>query len=86
MHLFSLKYYHRVAIFLLFSVSLTLEEGSQTVLFCAVDESVASQSGQYYDNCKLKSPNKMALDAKLAANLWNVTLDVVGNYTKLAND
>lgn len=75
-----------VLISLLFSVSLTLEEGSQTVLFCAVDESVASHSGQYYDNCKLKSPNKLALDAKLAANLWNATLEVVGNYIKLAYD
>ena len=64
-------------------MSLNAVQGAQTTIFCAVDESVASESGKYYDNCKVKEPNKLAVDADLARRLWNVTLELVEDYTKL---
>ena len=70
--------------FTYFSTSITVEQGAQTTIFCAVDESVASDSGKYYDNCKVKEPNKLALDTDLARRLWNATLEVVSDYTKLS--
>ena len=32
----------------------TPESGAQTSIFCAVDESVANESGLYYADCKVK--------------------------------
>ena len=55
--------------FVFFSTSITVEQGAQTTIFCAVDESVASESGKYYDNCKMKEPNKLVLDTDLARRL-----------------
>ena len=69
---------------LCFSVSISVEQGAQTTIFCAVDESVSSESGKYYDNCKVKTPNKLALDNDLARRLWTATLEAVGDYTKLS--
>ena len=41
------------AMYLLYPFSKTPESGAQTSIFCAVDESVANQSGLYYADCKV---------------------------------
>ena len=67
-----------------FSISLTVEQGAQTTIFCAVDESISSESGKYYDNCRVKAPNKLGMDIDLARRLWDTTLEAVRDYTKLS--
>ena len=41
------------AMYLLYPFSKTIKSGAQTSIFCAVDESVANQSGLYYADCKV---------------------------------
>lgn len=56
----------------------TPEQGAQTTIFCAVDESVANESGYYYSDCARKDPAKNAKSVEDAEKLWNVCLKLVG--------
>ena len=55
---------------------LTPKEGAQTTLYCAL-HAPASESGLYYDKCRVKSPSRIAQDAHLAEQLWNQSLQWV---------
>jgi NAD(P)-dependent dehydrogenase (short-subunit alcohol dehydrogenase family) len=48
---------------------LTTEQGARTSLYCATSPDVADDSGKFYDDCKLREPNKVATP-ELAAELW----------------
>ncbi|MGN6678448.1 MAG: SDR family oxidoreductase [Streptosporangiaceae bacterium] len=48
---------------------LTIEQGARTSLYCATSPDVASETGQYYDKCRLSEPNPIATP-DLAARLW----------------
>jgi len=53
------------------------EQGAQTTLYCATSESVANESGRYYDKCRAKQPSPLAQDARLASELWKRSEDWV---------
>ncbi len=52
----------------------TPEQGSQTSLYCAVAKEVEGQSGAYYDDCRVKKPNKIALDNEACRKLWDYSM------------
>ena len=45
-------------------------EGAATSIHCAVSAAAADESGLYYDSCRPVEPSRLALDALLAAELW----------------
>ncbi len=45
------------------------EDGAKTSLHCATSPETAAETGLYYDNCKVKTPSKVATP-ELAAELW----------------
>jgi retinol dehydrogenase-12 len=49
---------------------LTPEQGAQTTLYCATSPALAVESGLYYDDQQQKRPSRLALDPKLAVELW----------------
>lgn len=49
---------------------ITEEEGAKTSLHCSTAPELASETGLYYDACKVKAPSKVAQDRALAAELW----------------
>ena len=60
--------------------------GCQTILYCALDDDVANESGNYYSNCTKFVNEKCAVTNYIANNacddvtaqkLWNVSLDLV---------
>ncbi|CAJ1049010.1 retinol dehydrogenase 11 [Xyrichtys novacula] len=53
-------------------------EGAQTTIHCAVDESLAYESGLYYSDCATKTPAPQALDAAAAKRLWDLSASMVG--------
>jgi hypothetical protein len=55
---------------------LTPEEGAQTTLYCSL-QAPASESGLYFDKCRVKTPSRVAQDAQLAEQLWNKSLQWV---------
>jgi hypothetical protein len=55
---------------------LTPEEGAQTTLYCAL-QAPASESGLYYDKCRIKIPSRIAQDTHLGEQLWNQSLQWV---------
>ena len=57
---------------------LTVEQGAATTLYCATSPEVAGQSGEYYDNCRVKAPSLLAQDPGLAAELWRRSEEWVG--------
>ncbi|XP_049573653.1 retinol dehydrogenase 13 [Syngnathus scovelli] len=56
----------------------TPQEGAQTSIFCAVDESLANESGLYYSDCAPKTPAPAALDDIVAKKLWTLSSSMVG--------
>lgn len=49
---------------------ISAEKGAATSLHCASAASVAAETGLYYDNCRPRTPSRLARDTALAAELW----------------
>ena len=49
---------------------ISVEQGALTTLHCATAPECASETGLYYDKCRVKTPSAMAQDQTLAAELW----------------
>jgi NAD(P)-dependent dehydrogenase (short-subunit alcohol dehydrogenase family) len=45
-------------------------EGAATSLYCATSPEVEGHDGRYYDDCREKTPNRLADDVALAKALW----------------
>uniref|UniRef100_A0A182XZG1 Retinol dehydrogenase 12 n=1 Tax=Anopheles stephensi TaxID=30069 RepID=A0A182XZG1_ANOST len=56
----------------------TPKSGSQTTLYCAMEPSIASHTGLYYSDCKLKEPEPHAQDDSMAEWLWNLSERLTG--------
>ncbi len=49
------------------------EVGARTSIYLASAFEVAEVTGQYFDNCRVAAPGKLALDDDLAERLWRVS-------------
>ncbi|KAJ8926906.1 hypothetical protein NQ314_020758 [Rhamnusium bicolor] len=56
----------------------TPEQGSQTTIYCAVDEKCANETGLYYAECAVKEPSENAKNVEDAKKLWDISLKLVG--------
>lgn len=54
------------------------EAGAATTLYCATDAALAARSGGYYDECRERTPSRVAQDDALAAELWRRSEQMVG--------
>lgn len=54
------------------------EQGAATTLYCATDPALAGTSGRYYDECRERTPSRVAQDDALAAELWKRSEQMVG--------
>lgn len=54
------------------------KQGAQTTIYCAVDESLASESGYYYSDCHRTRPSSQARDKDVAKKLWEVSTALTG--------
>jgi len=52
---------------------ISTEEGAQTTLYCSLSPTVANQTGLYYSRCQPIPPSLTGQDARLAAELWNLS-------------
>ncbi|XP_054152566.1 retinol dehydrogenase 11-like [Oppia nitens] len=53
--------------------------GSQTTLYCSLDEQLDNESGFYYNNCRrVTSMVSTATDDHTARKLWDLSVDLVG--------
>lgn len=59
--------------------SIGVEEGAATQVFVATDPSLANVTGEYFVDQAIRQPSALARNEELAANLWNVTEDVVSS-------
>lgn len=57
---------------------LTNEQGARTSLYCATSDHARDQTGLYYDDCKEKTPSRLASDEALARELWERSAAWVG--------
>lgn len=53
------------------------ERGSQTTLYCALQEGIETLSGRYFSNCALQQVGVKARDDALAKKLWEVSERIV---------
>lgn len=56
---------------------ISVEQGALTTLHCATAPECASETGLYYDKCRVKTPSAIAQDVQLAAELWRRSEDWV---------
>lgn len=56
----------------------TPEQGTQTTIYCAVDEKCANQTGLYYAECAEATASQAAQNLEVAERLWNESLKLVG--------
>ncbi|XP_050462665.1 retinol dehydrogenase 12-like [Cataglyphis hispanica] len=49
------------------------EEGAQTTIYCSVDEKAANETGLYYQECRVTTPQWRAQNDRIAEDLWNQT-------------
>lgn len=49
------------------------EGGSQTTLYCALQEGIEPLSGRYFSNCALQQVGAKGRDDALAKKLWEVS-------------
>ncbi|XP_054257520.1 retinol dehydrogenase 13-like, partial [Macrosteles quadrilineatus] len=56
----------------------TVDQGAQTTLHCALDETAGSQTGLYYSDCAVKEPCELAKDEELAKRLWEESAKLTG--------
>ncbi|XP_016524867.1 retinol dehydrogenase 12 isoform X2 [Poecilia formosa] len=56
----------------------TTVEGAQTTIFCAVEQGLESQSGNYFSDCAAAHCSRTAANDDLAQRLWEVSCDMLG--------
>lgn len=56
----------------------TAEEGADTGLYLALDDSIQGESGGYYVDRQLVRSSRLARDRELAEQLWDFSLDLTG--------
>ncbi|XP_011689555.1 PREDICTED: retinol dehydrogenase 12-like isoform X2 [Wasmannia auropunctata] len=54
-----------------------VEQGTQTTVYCAVDEETANDTGFYYSNCSVATTYRKANDPQYAEKLWNVSCQLL---------
>ncbi|KAM3593649.1 uncharacterized protein V6R79_017926 [Siganus canaliculatus] len=52
-------------------------QGAQTSIYCAVEPSLATESGQYYSDCAKTKPSAAARDDVLAEKLWALSCEML---------
>lgn len=65
--------------------SMSAAQGSQTSLFCCLEDSIAEHSGRYYMNCSERKSGVHANNAEHARELWNIGAEVTGCPQDLAS-
>ncbi|CAG2121764.1 unnamed protein product, partial [Medioppia subpectinata] len=59
-------------------LTLPIDMGPQTYLYCALDESLDNESGFFYDNCRrVQRMHSKAVDDKTGHDLWQLSADMV---------
>lgn len=74
----SLPLWQRLMILPLFFLVKTPWQGSQTTIYCAVDESLQNTSGLYYSDCAPKEAAPQGRDDAAARRLWDLSTSMVG--------
>ena len=65
---------------LIWLVFKTPEQGAQTTIYCAVDETLNNVSGRYYSDCKEKPMKPQASNEGDAAKLWKVSEELTKKF------
>ena len=53
------------------------KQGAQTTIYCAVDKSIANESGFFYDDCQKKSLKPIGVDQEKSEKLWALSEELV---------
>ena len=56
----------------------TASNAVQTIVYCAVEETLEDQTGLYYEDCSIALPSEDSESSANALQLWNLTERLVG--------
>lgn len=62
--------------FLISPMTISVEEGAKTTLYCVLADNEA-ESGSYYSDCQLREPSQAAKNEEDAQKLWEVSSKIV---------
>ena len=57
--------------------------GAQTTLYCALEPSIANDTGLYYSDCKEVSPSPVSLIEEDQKKFWKISEETVGLAKKM---
>ena len=76
---FPLSFVQRISYYPSFFFWKTPLQGAQTSIYCAVSEEMEGVTGKYLADCKIeKLTNQQASDDRLAEELWEASVKMVG--------
>ncbi|XP_021867274.1 short-chain dehydrogenase TIC 32, chloroplastic [Spinacia oleracea] len=55
-----------------------IPQGAATTCYVALHPEMKGKSGEYFNNCNLSKPSKLAQDVTLARKLWDFSMDLIG--------
>jgi WW domain-containing oxidoreductase len=58
----------------------TVEQGAATACYVATHPDLGGVSGRYFEDCNLAMPSPLMQDAALAAELWDVSIELTEDY------
>ncbi|XP_074592925.1 WW domain-containing oxidoreductase-like [Brevipalpus obovatus] len=67
----------RLTLFLLTPAAKSAAQGAATTIYCAIDEELASKSGDYYNDCAVYEPGSNTKDDELVDALWKLTQELL---------
>ena len=53
-------------------------QGAQTTIYCAVSEEMEGVTGKFVVDCKIRKPNREALNDEICERLWKISTELVG--------
>ena len=56
----------------------TPSQGAATTIYAASNQSIVNHSGAYLMDCQISEPSNLAKDKKLAQDLWDKSMSIVG--------
>ena len=62
-------------------VLMTPKGGAQTIVYCAVEPELWTETGLYYADCRVKTPSEVAQSNLEADKLWKCSCEIVGDIT-----
>lgn len=73
-------WFYRIIFLLVRPFTKSLQQAASTTIYCATASELSGVTGVYFNNCFRCEESATARDDELAAMLWNLSLEMLGDH------